>query len=89
MNLFVSNGPATLAFFSEWSWMMFLKIEEDGHPYAPNTPKFWRAEFGMEVGTQFPWAQPDQRIVWKGDDYENLVEAWEEMYPLEKQEAAE
>jgi len=79
MNFFVSNGPATLAFFSEWSWTMFLKIEPDGHPYAPNTPKFWREQFGMEVGEQFPWARPDQRIVWKGDDYENLVEAWEAM----------
>jgi hypothetical protein len=81
MNFFVSNGPATLAFFSEWSWTMFLKIEPDGHPYAPNTPSFWREQFGMEVGEQFPWARPDQRIVWKGDDYENLVEAWEAMNP--------
>jgi len=81
MNFFVSNGPATLAFFSEWSWTMFLKIEPDGHPYAPNTPSFWREQFGMEVGEQFPWARPDQRIVWKGDDYENLVEAWEALVP--------
>ncbi len=80
-NFFVSNGPATLAFFSNWPWTMFLKIEPDGHAYAPNTPSFWREQFGMEVGEQFPWARPDQRIVWAGDDYEILVEAWEKMVP--------
>jgi len=79
MNLFVSNGPATLAFFSDWPWMMFIKMERDGHPYTPNTPSFWRKEFGTEEGTQFPWCRPDQRIVWASDDYENLVAAWEEM----------
>jgi hypothetical protein len=83
MNLFVSNGPATLAYFSDWRWMMFLKIEPDGHAYAPNTPKFWREEFGMEVGEQFPWARADQRIIWKGDSYENLVAAWQEVMEVE------
>jgi hypothetical protein len=76
MNYFVSNGPATLAFFSDWPWTMFLKMEPDGHAYAPNTPSFWREQFGMEVGEQFPWARSDQRIVWAGDDYENLISAW-------------
>jgi hypothetical protein len=80
MNLFVSNGPATLAMFSRWAWTMFLKIEPDGHPYMPNTPAFWREEFGMEVGDQFPWARDDQRIVWSDDSYENLVSAWENLY---------
>ena len=52
-----------------------IKIEPDGHGYAPNTPKFWRDELGLEVGQQFPWARPDQRVIWAPDDYENLVKA--------------
>lgn len=79
MNLFVSNGPATIAYFSDFPWMMFLKMEPDGHPYTPNTPGFWRREFGMEEGDQFPWSRADQCIVWAGDDYDNLVAAWDDM----------
>lgn len=86
INMFVSNGPATLAYFSSRPWMMMLHLEPDGHPYTPNTPKFWQEQFGVEPGGQFPWSLPDQRIIWAKDTYENLVAAWngrEELLRLE------
>jgi hypothetical protein len=79
MNFFVSNGPACMGYFGETPWMMFIKPQNEDHGYEPNTPKFWREQLGIEMGTgQFPWCRPDQRIVWKSDDYENLIEAWED-----------
>lgn len=80
LNLFVSNGPATLGWFGNFPWISFIRIEADGHEYAPNTPSFWRDNIGIEVGSQLPWSRAHQRIVWQPDDYENIlraVKAWE------------
>jgi hypothetical protein len=88
LNLFVSNGPATLGLFSDFPWMMFVRIEPDGHEYAPNTPSFWRDNFGISVGEQFPWSKAHQRIIWQPDDYENLIKAWEEFKALPAAAAA-
>jgi hypothetical protein len=84
MNLFVANGPLALAEFSDYPWMAFMRVEADGHPYAPATPMFWREQFGVEIGGQFPWSRPDQRLIWEADDYPNLVRAWDEIHPALK-----
>ena len=88
MNLFVSNGPATLGYFSDWPWMIFIPIEGDDSGYMPNTAKFWSESAGIEVGTQFPWCRRDQRIVWQPDTYENLVAAWDDVYSSEAHSVA-
>lgn len=75
-NLFTSNGPWTLALFGDRPWLMFIEMFEDGHPYTPNTPKFWRENIGVEPGQQFPWSAPKQRIVWEKDNFPAMVEAW-------------
>ena len=76
-NLFVSNGPGALAVFSDRPYLQFIEPTDDSHPYVANTRKFWREQQGIEVGEQWPWARPDQRIVWAKDDYETIVQAWE------------
>lgn len=81
VNLFTSNGPWSLALFSDRPWLMFTRVGDDNDPYRPNTPTFWRESHGVSVGDQFPWARPDQRLVWAADDYENLVAAWDELAP--------
>jgi hypothetical protein len=78
-NLFVANGPCTLALFGSRPWLTFIEIFPDGHRYECNTPKFWREGQGIEVGSQFPWCSPLQRIVWKKDDYDTIVAAWAEL----------
>jgi len=77
MNIFVANGPASLGLFSDCPWLMFLKPEDDDYEYPPNTPKFWREQIGVEMGSgQFPWCRHDQQVVWQPDTYENLKQAW-------------
>ena len=88
INLFTSNGPASLGVYSRWPWLAFFKTEPDGHGYAPATPSFWRDNFGVEVGSQYPWSAPDQRIIWSDDSYESLVSAWEDLYRVERDSAA-
>jgi hypothetical protein len=78
-NLFVANGPCTLALFGSRPWLTFIETFPDGHRYECNTPKFWREGQGIEVGSQFPWCSPLQRIIWEKDDYDNIVKAWREL----------
>ncbi len=79
-NLFVSNGPWMLALFGKVPWQMFVRVALD-EPYHANLPNWWRKHHGVAEGEQFPWATKHQRIVWKEDSYENLVEAWEQHGP--------
>lgn len=77
VNLFVSNGPAALALFSDKPWLQFVQPEPDSSHYAPNTRKFWKESAGLEIGSQYPWSSPNQRMIWKSDTYENIKSAYE------------
>jgi hypothetical protein len=80
-NLFVSNGPWSLALFGTRPWLMFNEIS-GMDPYPPNTDAWWRRFHGIGFNEQFPWSQPHQRIVWKRDTFRNMCEAWEQIEPL-------
>lgn len=77
-NLFVPNGPWNIALFGTKPWLMFNQLDPNDKFY-PNTPAFWSESQGINEGEQFPWSQPNQRIVWMADDYENIVKAWDEL----------
>lgn len=74
MNFFVSNGPVTMAVFSDAPWMQFVTLTDED-----NATKFWQENNAMEPGDQYPWANANQRIVWQTDTYENLVAAWDSL----------
>ncbi len=78
-NLFVANGPCILAAFMDKPWLTFTPVEADDSPYKANTPAFWRMHVGIDIGEQYPWSRPDQRIVWQPDTYENIVAAWDDL----------
>ena len=78
MNFFVANGPALLATYSLANYRTFVNLQPDGHAYVADTPTFWRTKHGVEPGDQFPWALPNQRIVWSADTYEAISQAWED-----------
>ena len=88
-NLFVSNGPWSLALFGTRPWLFFNQIDAMD-PYPPNTNQWWVQYHGIGEGEQFPWSRPDQRIIWKRDTFANLCTAWEELEPaLNLRQAAE
>lgn len=76
-NLFVSNGPHSLAVFGTRPWLAFIEVDPNS-PCEVEKPQFWQQYHGIDPlkNEQLPWSRPDQRIIWKRDSYENLVEAW-------------
>lgn len=87
-NAFVSNGPWALAAFGSRPWIMFVEVDPMS-VFFPETPQWWYQCNGISHGEQLPWSMRNQLIVWKRDDYENLVEGWEQLYPLLDSEVSE
>ncbi len=85
-NLFVANGPISLAYFGEAPWLKFFEIDDQG-AYNAAKSEYWRVCVGLDPDKQeqFPWATDKQRIVWKPDYFTNMVRAWEDLW-REKQE---
>lgn len=81
INMFVGNGPASLAWFAERPWLMFVPLGKDGDRYWANTPTFWRVMQGVEPPGQYPWSRSDQRIIWGMDDYDTIKAAWDALMP--------
>lgn len=79
-NLFVSNGPWWLGLFGKRPWLAFNAVSKDD-PFDANKPNMWLDFNGIAVGEQFPWQQEDQRIIWKADDYETMIAAWDDLQP--------
>jgi hypothetical protein len=82
MNFFVSNGPWTLACFSDWPWCMFVRVEE-GEAAEVNQPWYWRDYMGVDQEGQLPWQTPRQRIVYEPDTFENLKSAWQQLWQMD------
>jgi hypothetical protein len=79
-NLFVANGPCELAKFGTKPYLVFTQIEPEGSAYQANTASFWKREALMDIPQdQYPWAAPNQRVVYQKDTYENICAAWEEI----------
>jgi len=79
-NLFISNGPGSLAWFSDRPYLYLVNLKpETQDDYEPNEAQWWYGATGISVGEQWPWATANQRLVWKTDTYENINEAWEEL----------
>lgn len=79
-NLFVSNGPWHLVLFGDRPWLMFNAVSADDH-FDANRPEMWKEFHGIGEDEQFPWSRPDQRIIWKADDYETMITAWDDLAP--------
>jgi len=79
LNMFVSNGPMMLAALTvNIPYVTFVMPEEMDSKYDANKPTFWRLKMGVEMGQQFPWAGPHQRIVWEKPTYNGLVDSYEQ-----------
>lgn len=87
-NLFVANGPWSLALFGDRPWLMFNAVST-ADPFDANQPEMWKDFHGIGQGEQFPWSRLEQRIIWHADDYETMLAAWNQLEPLlERAQAA-
>ncbi len=80
-NLFVANGPISLAYFGDAPWLKFFEIDDQG-AYNAARSEYWRVCVGLDPSKeeQFPWSSDKQRIVWKPDFFTNMVLAWEKYF---------
>ncbi len=78
-NMFVSNGPAMLPVFMDCPWLFFNVLTDDREDFKVNTSEGWRKSTGIEPGGQWPWARPNQRIIWHEDKFEHMQKAWLEV----------
>jgi hypothetical protein len=83
-NLFVANGPISLAYFGDTPWLKFFEIDDQG-AYNAAKSEYWRVCVGLDPDKQeqFPWSTDKQRIVWKPDYFTNMVLAWEDLWRQE------
>ncbi len=77
-NLFVSNGPASLAWFGTKPWLQFTPLDNDGS-FSAGTVRWWHEYCDMGPGDQYPWSDVSQKIIWDLDTYPNIQQAWKEL----------
>ncbi len=78
-NLFISNGPASLAWFGTRPYLQFVSLDEDG-AFAAGTSRWWEEYCDMKPGDNYPWAaELYQRLIWDLDTYQNIHKAWKEL----------
>lgn len=82
-NLSVSNGPWMLQLHGVRPWLMFVELNAMS-AFFPETPQFYRQWHQIDPATEdrFPWSLPTQRIIWKRDNADHIIEAWEKLKPL-------
>lgn len=78
-NLMVATGPIGLAYYMDPPWLKFGVLTPEIPEYRPGRPEWWTTKQGINVGEQFPWCTPKQRIVWEKDTLPAIEKAWAEL----------
>lgn len=76
LNCYVSNGPSVMAWFTDKPFLCFTPPEAETSEYVPNRPSFWKAMMGVEQGSQYPWFNPSQQIIWKRETFAEIKTAY-------------
>ncbi len=77
VNMMVCNGPNTWAIFSNAPYLIFKQSIPALPDWDHGNAKGWREQDHMEIGDQYPWATPQQRLTWTDDTFENIAQAFE------------
>lgn len=70
MNYFVANGPGVLCICSDYPYTTFMHSVYDTYHQSIKLP----------IGSQVPWSKPNQRIIWKPDNYANIRHAHRQLF---------
>jgi hypothetical protein len=71
MNLFVPSGPAALPILSDAPYII-VGYPGNTHDVYLQTVHHW-----LWRNMQFPWANRNQKLVWKPDKFENIARVYE------------
>ncbi len=78
INMMVGNGPNVWCLFSDAPYLLFKQLIPDLPNWEMSGPIGWKKQVHLEVGDQYPWASPLQRMTWTDDTYENITTAFAE-----------
>jgi hypothetical protein len=77
VNMLVCNGPAVWCMFSDAPYLMFKQLVPALSHWQHGQAQGWKEQDHIEVGDQYPWATPRQRMTWTDDTFENIMSAFE------------
>ena len=77
VNLMVCNGPNTWCIFSDAPYLIFKELVPSLPDWDHGNAKGWREQDHMEVGDQYGWASPLQRLTWTDDTFEEIRAAFD------------
>lgn len=72
VNLSVCTGPTVWMMFGHAPYLMFKQLIPALPEWDHGNAKGWREQDHMEIGQQWPWAYPTQRLTWADDTAENI-----------------
>ncbi len=77
VSMMVSNGPIGWCQFTDASFLSFKQLVTALPDWAHGQPLGWRDQAHLEVGDQYPWSSPRQRLTWMDDTFDELTKAFE------------
>ena len=89
VNLMVGTGPIGWCLFSDAPYIQFKQLVPALPNWGHGHPAGWKEQAHLEVGEQYPWALPTQRLAWADDTFENISREFERfLFDLNKRAAA-
>lgn len=85
-NMGINGGAMTLASWNCRTRYANMKTRVDS---CSSTTAEWFEQFGMRDGDSWPHAMPAQRMIWKDDTLENIIETFESVMAQPKVEGTE
>lgn len=76
-NLAASNGPNEWCIFGGAPFLLFRQLGVSRSDWGHGTADAWKRQEHMDVGEQYPWATPRQRLAWADDTFEEIRVAFE------------
>ncbi len=87
VNMMVCNGPNTWCIFSDAPYLIFKELVPALPEWDHGHPRGWMDQDHMEVGDQYAWATPQQRLTWTDDTFENIRAAFDEFVMMSPEKA--
>jgi hypothetical protein len=79
VNFMNGNGPNALVYYGDRPYVIFNDVEEKNVADENSVTKHgWESMNKMLWGTQFPWAKPNQRLVWKKPILDNIIKEYDD-----------
>ncbi len=83
VNMMVSNGPIGWCEFSDAPFLCCKQLIPALPKWEHGQARGWRQQAHMEIGDQYPWSSPRQRLTWTDDSFAELEKAFDDFMQLE------